>query len=215
MVVRPRVDDGLARKPRIIVASQDPLLRRGLRSVFNEHDAATVVADVCTEREALEATIRMRPDVLLLGLSTAPAAALWILPSVARLSRVLVLTHAGAVDSARQAMRFGAAGCLVHGEFTVPDLISAVSGTASVSRIIQAGRQFECGGVHGQLSRREAEVMDWVAQGMGNREIARRLVLSEKTVKNHITRIFAKLDVRSRSQAIVLWLRRDSPAVAE
>jgi DNA-binding CsgD family transcriptional regulator len=56
--------------------------------------------------------------------------------------------------------------------------------------------------------------MDWVAQGMDNREIARGLVLSEKTVKNHINRIFAKLGVKSRSQAIVLWLRLPSTQLA-
>jgi DNA-binding CsgD family transcriptional regulator len=62
-------------------------------------------------------------------------------------------------------------------------------------------------GLRPQLSPRESEVMDRMAEGMDNCEIARRLVLSEKTVKNHINHIFAKLGVRNRAQAIVLWLR--------
>jgi DNA-binding NarL/FixJ family response regulator len=229
-----------ADQPRVIIAHPDPLLRRGARCVLEEHGVGKVIAEVCTDREALETTIRLRPDVLLLGLPAGLREGLTILPIVGRLSRVLVLTHNGDAAWTRQAIQHGAAGCLVHGEFTVSDLIRAVTcavrtprtgeqassaasrppraGLSAASRPPRAGLEmrgtgFETG-LGGQLSRREAEVMDWMAQGMSNREIARRLVLSEKTVKNHINRIFAKLGVRSRSQAIVLWLRCESPQTA-
>jgi DNA-binding CsgD family transcriptional regulator len=61
------------------------------------------------------------------------------------------------------------------------------------------------------LSKREAEVMDLIATGHSNGEIAQRLFLSEKTVKNHVNRIYAKLGVDSRVTAIGLWLGRSSP----
>jgi DNA-binding NarL/FixJ family response regulator len=187
-----------------------------------------VVAEARTHTEALEATVRLRPDVVLLGQSTAHNEWLKILPIVARASRVLVLTHNRDAFSAMQVTRHGAAGRLVHGEFTVSDLIRAV--TCGVSRpqsLRPAGgpsqpspdarsRHHDAGSetrFRPRLSPRETEVMDLVAQGMANGEIALRLAVRQKTVKNHINRIFPKLGVKTRAQAIVLWLQRGSSQI--
>src|SRR5437762_9170128 len=118
---------------RVVIAHPDPLLRRGLRCVLEEH-GITVVAEVCTERDALETTIRLRPDVLVLGPPNRLDEMLRVLPIVTRLSRVLMLTNAGDTISSKRAIQHGAVGSLVHGEFTVPDLIRAVTGTSRVPR---------------------------------------------------------------------------------
>jgi DNA-binding NarL/FixJ family response regulator len=78
----------------------------------------------------------------------------------------------------------------VPGEFTAVDLIRSVRDASKASL---------------GLSAREAEVMDLIAGGRSNREIARELFLSEKTVKNHVNRIYSKLSVSSRATAIALW----------
>ena len=133
--------------------------------------------------EPVEAAERLRPDVVLLGLGSAGHTAL-----LSRTARVFVLCPEP--SSAVAALREGASGHLSPRQLTAGKLIQAVR---------NAGR------AHLGLSARESEVMDLIASGRSNGEIARELFLSEKTVKNHVNRIYAKLEVRSRTTAIDLW----------
>jgi DNA-binding NarL/FixJ family response regulator len=133
--------------------------------------------------EPVEAAQRLRPDVVLLGLGSAGHTAL-----LSRTARVFVLCPEP--SSAVAALREGASGHLSPRQLTAGKLIQAVR---------NAGR------AHLGLSARESEVMDLIASGRSNGEIARELFLSEKTVKNHVNRIYAKLSVSSRVAAITLW----------
>jgi DNA-binding CsgD family transcriptional regulator len=134
--------------------------------------------------DPLEAAERLRPDVILLGLRavrhTAP---------LSRIAHVFILCPTTTAATVA-ALREGATGHL-----------SPIGLTAGA--VIRATRAADR--AHLGLSARESEVMDLIASGRSNGEIARELFLSEKTVKNHVNRIYAKLAVRSRPAAIDLW----------
>jgi DNA-binding NarL/FixJ family response regulator len=171
------------------------------------------------------------------------------LPELAALCPVMMLTYSTEPEVVTEALRRGAVGYLVHGEFTAPQLIAAVrnmrEGRATISATVSTslGVSYEpsheshdrssqlqpfvsqsskTSPTHASahrrrildhtnrpsfgLSSREVEVMDLIASGMNNRQIAATCFISEKTVKNHINRIFAKLHSSTRSEAIAHWL---------
>jgi DNA-binding NarL/FixJ family response regulator len=161
---------------RVMIVDGDP----SVISVLKRSDDVEVIHDA---GEPVETAERLQPDVVLLGPESAVHTA-----SLSRTARVFVLCPSPAAASA--ALRAGATGHLSPHRLTADSLVRAVR---------QAGR------AHLGLSAREAEVMDLIASGRSNGEIARELFLSEKTVKNHVNRIYAKLAVSSRVAAITLW----------
>jgi DNA-binding NarL/FixJ family response regulator len=109
----------------------------------------------------------------------------------------------------------GALGYLVHGTFGEDELVSCVLAAASGNAVfgapamaaLRAGRPSQAPRrPDHDLSARQVEIMDLIAVGSSNADIARELFLAEKTVKNHINHIFARLGVRSRAEAVSLWL---------
>jgi DNA-binding CsgD family transcriptional regulator len=136
--------------------------------------------------EPVTAAERLKPDVVLLGLASTAHTA-----SLSRTTRVFVLCPTPA--AATVALRDGASGCLRPADLTAAELLKAVRAAVHA---------------HLGLSARESEVMDLIASGRSNGDIARELFLSEKTVKNHVNRIYAKLEVSSRMAAINLWQKQ-------
>jgi DNA-binding NarL/FixJ family response regulator len=134
--------------------------------------------------------------------------------------RVLMLTFSDEPATIRDALRAGAIGYLVHGQFDADDLVGAVVGAAAGTGVLSPPAMAVLRETMATpppvddrrdrasfgLTEREQEIMDLVAAGLRNGEIARRCFVAEKTVKNHLNRIFAKLGVDGRSEAIVLWL---------
>jgi len=168
---------------RILVVDADPRVRADVISLLDACDELQVVADSPDPLTARTLAERLRPDIVLLDAASAGHA-----HPFSGTSRVFVLTTDA--DAAETALRAGACGHLVPGAFTAGDLIR---GVRDASRTTLG------------LSARESEVMDLIATGRSNGEIARQLFLSEKTVKNHVNRIYAKLGVSSRATAIALW----------
>lgn len=169
---------------RVLVVDGDPHVRADVTSLLDSSDELQVVAETPDPGAARSLAGRLRPDIVLLDAASAGHAG-----HLSHTSRVFVL--AGRDNPAVQdALRAGACGHLVPGDFTVLDLI----------RSVRAASRTSLG-----LSARESEVMDLIATGRSNGEIARQLFLSEKTVKNHVNRIYAKLGVSSRATAIALW----------
>ncbi|GGV00818.1 DNA-binding response regulator [Actinomadura cremea] len=169
---------------RVLVVDGDPRVRAGVIALLESSDELSVVAETSEASSALALAERLRPDVVLVDAAAARLAA-----ALGRTARVFVLAAPG--DAAVEpAVRDGACGHLVPGAFTPHDLIRGVRDASRVSL---------------GLSAREAEVMDLIATGRSNGEIARQLFLSEKTIKNHVNRIYAKLGVSSRATAIALW----------
>ncbi|XRQ04473.1 response regulator transcription factor [Actinomadura welshii] len=169
---------------RVLVVAGDPRVRADVTTLLDAADELRVVAEAPGHAEALPLAERLRPDIVLLDADCADHT-----KPLGRTSRVFVLAAADhpAVQTALDA---GACGHLVPGSFTAPDLVRGVRQASRTSL---------------GLSARESEVMDLIATGRSNGEIARQLFLSEKTVKNHVNRIYSKLGVSSRATAIALW----------
>ncbi|MEU6219521.1 response regulator transcription factor [Streptomyces sp. NPDC047022] len=227
---------------RILVADDNPVVRAGLAALLAVHRDIEVVAEAADGGQALAYAVRHRPDVILLDVRMPGTDGLTALPGLARLASVMMLTYSREPEVAAEALRRGATGYLVHGEFTaaelvaavrevgagrrcpVPSVLSSIGGSyeprethshlqhavaqSPTARSGRAGgpRRRAAGWLDFGLSSREVEVMDLIASGMNNRQIAAACFISEKTVKNHINRIFAKLHSSSRSEAIAYWL---------
>jgi DNA-binding NarL/FixJ family response regulator len=223
---------------RVLVADDNPVVRAGLGALLDAHPDIVVVAAARDGEEALACAARLVPDVVLLDVRMPGTDGLTALPELSRIAPVMMLTYSREPEVVAEALRKGAAGYLVHGEFTAPELIAAVRDVRagyptvpdslglshqpttsssqlqpSVSQSSEVG-PVPMAGVHRRtlnqpdfgLSSREVEVMDLIAAGMNNRQIAATCFITEKTVKNHINRIFAKLHSTSRSEAIARWL---------
>ncbi|WP_210414559.1 LuxR C-terminal-related transcriptional regulator [Microlunatus elymi] len=199
----------------VVVADDNAVVRLGIRSLLGTAADINVVAEVADGVAAATAVRNRRPDVLLLDVRMPRQDGVTTATEVAELTNVVMLTYSDAPEVVGGAIQAGAKGYLVHGHFSADELIGAVRMAASghgtfsgpalvalrtpVTTTSQRAAQFG-------LSERETEVMDLIAEGASNAEIALKLFISEKTVKNHINRIFAKLDVTSRSRAVSLWL---------
>jgi DNA-binding NarL/FixJ family response regulator len=203
---------------RVMVADDHPVYRSGLIGVLTEDEHVEVVGQTADGEQTLLLALELRPDVVLMDLhmpGVNGVEATRRLTAEAPEVRVLVLTMFDDDGSVLAAMRGGAKGYLVKGasgERIVGAVRSvaegeAVFGASVAGRVLEviaadrrgtrAGRPFPA------LTERECEVLDLIASGRSNAEIARRLVLSGKTVRNHVSNIFAKLQVADRAQAIV------------
>ncbi|WP_449476761.1 response regulator [Streptomyces abikoensis] len=227
---------------RVVVADDNPVVRAGLTALLNNRQDIEVVAEAGNGREAYDAAYRLRPDVVLLDVRMPEVDGISALPYLVQLTTVLMLTYSREAEIVHEALRLGADGYLVHGEFTADELVAAIgnikqgrahftasASTALLAHVRQANGRPELPDGVGRgasgtehhaprstapapapaqytLSRREEEVMNLIASGMTNAEIAATCFISEKTVKNHINRIFTKLQTDNRSQAIALWL---------
>ncbi len=212
----------LSRRLRLVIADSNPIMRHGLRGVVEDGLPARVVAEARGGVEVLATVARTRPHAVVLDVRTPPCDRLDALPRLARLTRVIAISHNADPYLVTQALAGGAVAFLVHGEYSTRQLIRAVAyarqadihlssptAAGAAHRTDRAALQPSppaASATRDQLSPRERQVMDGVARGLTNSEIARSLGVSEKTVKNHINRIFAKLQVTTRGRAIVLWL---------
>ncbi|MBE1878824.1 response regulator transcription factor [Myceligenerans pegani] len=204
---------------RILAVDDNPIIRMGLRTLLEGAEGVTSVIDTGDPEEAVAHVLAGWVDVVLLDVRMPAVSGLELLPRLAGGATVVMLTHTDDPATVAEAMAAGAAGYLVHGALEPNAMVDAmrlcqggsrvVSGvTSGLSRLVRDA--VETGpdpAVRDLLSPREAEVMDLVAEGLSNREAAERLFVTEKTVRNHITSLFAKLGVTTRSQAIVRWLR--------
>ncbi|MCX5293260.1 MULTISPECIES: response regulator transcription factor [unclassified Streptomyces] len=277
---------------KVVVADDNPVVRAGLTALLSGRADITVVAEAADGRQAYEAALQHHPDVVLLDVRMPGVDGISALPYLVRIAPVVMLTYSRESEIVQEALRRGAGGYLVHGEFTADQLVAAVrdtkqgrphfSPTAAGALLAQLRQgqgpaagpplpeglgqadasaygnsspvptyaqpevptpprvftsphlpvptispenlsqvqpdvgQSSSGWMSGrpvapdrsrfQLSTREAEIMEHIASGMNNQQIAATCFISEKTVKNHINRIFAKLHSTSRSEAAAKWL---------
>ena len=209
------MNDGLAAL-RVVVADDHPVFRDGLAMILRER-GIEVVAEVTDGQQAIDAVAASRPEVVLMDL-TMPG--LGGIEAIRRLAAehpavaVLVLTMSEDDDSLFAALRAGARGYLLK-EASADDIARAVVtvargqtvlGARISSRVLDAAR----GGTllapapFPRLTAREREVLDLVARGYQNARVAHHLGLSEKTVRNHISAILAKLPAATRAEAVAL-----------
>lgn len=111
---------------RVVVADDNPVVRAGLTALLSGREDLEVVAEAADGREAYEATLAHTPDVVLLDVRMPGVDGLTALPHLVPLTAVLMLTYSGESDIVHEALRRGANGYLVHGEFTPDELVTAV-----------------------------------------------------------------------------------------
>jgi len=208
----------------VALADDQALVRAGFRALLDGEPDISVVAEAADGEEAVELTRRHRPDVVLMDVRMPRTDGL---RATARVSadptlsatRVIVLTTFELDEYVFGALRAGAAGFLLK-DIEPADLVEAVRIVAAGEALLaprhtrrlieafvaQSGRAPGAADDErlGELTAREREVLTLVGQGLSNREIAERLVLSPLTAKTHVARLFMKLAARDRAQLVVL-----------
>jgi DNA-binding NarL/FixJ family response regulator len=193
----------------VLIVDDHPLMRAGLTALFETDPTIEVVGAVGTTTLALVEVGRMRPDVVLMDLQFnrvfEGARATRDIRALADPPAVLILTNFDTDADIVTAIEAGAAGYLLK-DAAPSEISSAVHAAAAGQTALApavATRLFaRMQQSHSSLSARELEVLDLVAHGLSNTEIARRLHLSETTVKSHLAHIYPKLGVNSRTAAV-------------
>jgi DNA-binding NarL/FixJ family response regulator len=202
----------------VLVADDHPVVRQGLRVLLSLEDDIEVTGEAADGPEAVELAAALVPDVVLLDLKLPGLDGLGVLADLRDrgvASRVLVLTSVTDPSSVLVAMRAGAAGflykdvdpeALVRAVRSVHDGQTVLAPEASGALLRAHARGTEVAGL-GALTAREREVLAQIAEGRSNRQIARLLQMSEKTVKTHVSSVLAKLGVADRTQAALYAVR--------
>jgi DNA-binding NarL/FixJ family response regulator len=203
----------------VLIADDHPVVRQGLGVLLGVQDDIEVAGEAADGREALAMTVEHDPDVLLLDLKLPVMDGIAVLRELrgrGLRARVLVLTSAVDADLVTLAMRAGAAGflykdvdpdALVRAVRSVHDGHTLLAADAAGSLLRPSAAAQAVHGV-GALTAREREVLARIADGRSNREIARLLHVSEKTVKTHVSAVLAKLGVADRTQAALVAVRQ-------
>ncbi len=207
---------------RVLLVDDENLVRAGFRLILEgEHDVQ-VVAEAANGVEAVEATKKLDPNVVLMDIQMPVMNGLEATRQIAALgrsesSRVIILTTFELDEYVYEALRAGASGFLLK-RAPAADLVAGIRVVAagdallapSVTRrlIGQFASQYSPAGSGASrleaLTGREREVLGLLAQGLSNAEIADDLVLTQGTVKTHVKHIFEKLELRDRTQAVIL-----------
>ncbi|MET8682193.1 response regulator transcription factor [Streptomyces sp. NPDC004647] len=210
------------RSIRVLLVDDHQVVRRGLRTFLEVQDDIEVVGEASDGEEGVTRAEELRPDVVLMDVKmpgTDGIEALRKLRALDNPAKVLIVTSFTEQRTVVPALRAGASG-YVYKDVDPDALAGAIRSVNAGHILLQpevAGAllsQEEASGGQGRgnaLTEREREVLSLIADGRSNREIARALVLSEKTVKTHVSNILMKLDLADRTQA-ALWAVRHGVA---
>ena len=210
----------------VLIVDDHPVVRRGLRALLEVQDGIEVTGEAGDGATALALAAERAPDVILLDLKLPGMDGIAVLGELRTRNnpaRVLVLTSATEPASASLAVRSGAAGmlykdvdpdALVRAIRSVHDghLLLAPEAAGSLVRSAGSWGPGTPGSGLDALTSREREVLAELTKGRSNREIARALGVSEKTVKAHVSSVLAKLGVQDRTQAALLAVRHQQGA---
>lgn len=215
------------RKIGVLLVDDHAVVRQGLRMFIEMQSDMQVLGEGCNGREAVELASRLAPDVILLDLLMPEMDGVEATRRIMETnphSHVLILTSFGEDERVFPAIRAGAQGYLLkdiqprdlvhaireiyHGRAQLhPDitrrLMQAVSGETPVKTATPASLPIELQ----ELTEREREVLDLIARGLTNREIAEKMVISEKTVKTHVSNLLDKLGLEDRTRAAIWALK--------
>ncbi|MFE7287657.1 response regulator [Streptomyces noursei] len=201
--------DAPGRRVRLLLCDDHAVVRAGLRALLSADPGIEVVGEAATGEEALAVAAQRRPDVVLMDLSLGTGidgieATRRIVAEVPG-TRVLVLTTYDTDADVTRAVQVGATGYLLKAE-RPEELFAAIAAAAegravlsapAANRVMERVRK-----PHAALTERQLDILGQLARGLGNREIARALFISEATVKTHLVRIYAKLGVETRAGAV-------------
>ena len=196
---------------RIVVADDHPIVRTGIIALFAPEDDIDVVAEAATPDEAVAAAERMSPDVVLMDLqfgafaNSGGADATRRIRALDAAPYVLVLTNYDSDGDILGAVEAGASGYLLK-DAPPHELITAVraaaAGESALAPVIATRLMDRMRAPQASMSARELQVLELVAAGCSNSDIAAELFVSDTTVKSHLAHIFTKLGVSSRTAAV-------------
>ena len=201
---------------RILLADDHPIVRDGLRAVLSTQPDFQVVGEAETGAQTLQKVAALAPDILLLDLEMPQGDGVETLRQLLHLGatvRALIFTAFDTDDRIVEAVRAGAKGYLLKGApraelfnairvvYSGGSLLQPVIASKLLNRLTQP--------VPESLTAREQEVLQLLAQGLPNKEIAERLVITERTVKFHVSAIMGKLGASNRTEAVALARQRN------
>jgi DNA-binding NarL/FixJ family response regulator len=210
---------------RVLVVDDHPVVREGLRAFLDTRPGLVVVGEAGDGEAAVTEAERLRPDVILLDLvmpGTDGLEAIRRLRGSGSAARILVLTSFTSTDQVLPALRQGAAGYLVK-DATPAEVEGAIRAvhrgegllapqvTAAVLAEVANPARAPGPGALASLTARERQVLGLLGRGLTNAQLARELVVSEKTVKTHVSSILAKLRLADRTQAALFAARHLGP----
>jgi len=202
----------------VLIADDHAILRQGLKQILELEKDITVIAQASNGDEAIKLARSLKPDVILMDINmpgTSGLQAIKTLKEEKNPSKIVVLTIHEDREYLFKTIQMGAEGYVLKD--AEPDvLIDAIKSVYAGQTYIQANmtkelvKEFNRITLHEKekknecnLTNREIEVLELIAEGMINKEIAKKLYISEKTVKNHVSNIFKKLNVADRTQAAI------------
>ncbi len=209
----------MSEKIQVVVIDDHPMFREGVVHALGSHPDIEIVGQGGSAEEALRLTRQLLPDIVLLDISI-PGGGLNAAGAIAEsfpVVKIVMLTASEEEDDVLAALKAGARGYVVKGvsgREMAGILRTAYAGDVYVTPTLAATLLMEMAGTQArlrpaagpmdELTEREREILELVADGHSNREIGQRLFLTEKTVKHYMTNILAKLQVRNRVEAALL-----------
>ncbi len=201
---------------RVVIADDQPMMRAGFKAVLEATGSIEVVAEAATGEEAVAAAEAHRPDVVLMDIRMPGMDGIEATRRLPR-QRVLILTTFGLDEYIIEALRAGASGFLLK-DAPTREVVEAVRAVAAGDAVLapavtrqlldQVGRRLPAAVSRtpeglAELTDREQQVLRLLAVGLSNNEIAEALVVSEPTVKTHVSNLLGKLGLRDRVQAVI------------
>ena len=202
---------------RVLIADDHPLFRDGMHGLLDSVPETEVVGEAASGEEAITRAENLQPDVILMDIKMPGINGLQAMREILHTSphiRILIVSMLEDDDSVFAAMRAGACGYVLKGA-NQDEMLRAIRAVANGEAIFGPGiaqrligffsapRPSVTPRIFPELTDREAEVLELIAKGHTNQEISELLVLSLKTVRNHVSNIFSKLQVADRAQAII------------
>ena len=196
----------------IMIVDDHPVVRQGLRAMLSSEPDIRVQGMAASAREAISLIEREQPDVVLMDLRMPEMEGIEAIKRLRRISpniKILVLTNYGSDEYIVRATQAGAMGYLLKNT-PQEEIVNAVRVVNSGERYVPkdiAKRLFEAIGRE-ELSPRELEVLVLVARGCTNKDVAQKLFISDKTVRNHVTSCLLKLQAKDRTEAVTRAIQR-------
>ncbi|HKW72788.1 MAG TPA: response regulator transcription factor [Candidatus Dormibacteraeota bacterium] len=209
-----------AKSARVLIADDQTLFRSGLARLLDVDDRVTVVGEAVDGAEAVKMALAIKPDVVLMDIKMPNLDGIEATRRIVSENpkiKILMLTTFEADNHVIQALKAGASGYVLkdsQANAIVSSILAVVAGervmaSAVANRVLEmltgatTPKEFYDG-----LTSREVEILKMLAAGMANKQIAYKLKISEKTVRNHVSNMYEKLDIYDRAQAVLYAVRK-------